>query len=121
MTLSDRVASFARAFLRWPAAWPSVVQEQGRDVLYATWVLGNDYRTRSTLYGAYPHGYLPRVMALFPDARPGNILHVFSGSLPASPDYVRCDSHRDADLSCVQRLRPGRDALRRVSVPARAG
>ncbi|MGE0450873.1 MAG: hypothetical protein AB7Q29_14970 [Vicinamibacterales bacterium] len=89
MTLLERAASFASAFPRWPAAWPHLVEEQGRQVLYATWVLGNDYRTRSALYGAYPHGYLPRVMALFPDAAE-NVLHAFSGSLPAGP-YSRID------------------------------
>ena len=31
------------------------------------------------LYGAYPHGYLERVHAMFPDA--ANVLHVFSGGL----------------------------------------
>lgn len=46
MSLADRVASFAARFARWPASWPHLVREQGRDVLYATWVLGNDYRVR---------------------------------------------------------------------------
>ena len=116
MTLADRVAAFKAVFSKWAASWPWLVREQGRDVLYAVWVLGNDYRTRSTFYGAYPHGYLPRVMALFPDVPPlddraGRLttLHVFSGSLPAGP-YVRCDSHQPAECSCsVYDLTPDRD------------
>src|SRR4051812_8562697 len=69
MTITERADAFARAFPKWPAAWPRIVREKNHDCLYATWVMGNDYRTRSGLYGAYPHGYLPRVLALFPDAR----------------------------------------------------
>jgi hypothetical protein len=58
-------------------------------MLYATWVLGNDYRSRSGFYGSYPPRFLDRVMALFPDAR-GDVLHAFSGSLPTG-QYVRLD------------------------------
>jgi len=99
MTLQDRAEAFAAVFPKFPAAWPRLVLEQGKPVLYAIWVMGNDYRTRSTFYGAYPHGYLPRVMALFPDARPTRTLHMFSGSLPAGP-YIRCDVRQDADMRC---------------------
>lgn len=99
MTLQERADAFARAFPKWPAAWPRVVEEKGRPVLYATFVLGNDYRLRSTYYGAYPHGYLPRVLALFPDVSAGNTLHVFSGSLPAG-DYARCDAVQEAEYQC---------------------
>lgn len=100
MTLRDRCDAYVRAYAKWPASWPRVVQEQGRDVMLATWVIGNDYRNRSTFYGAYPRGYLERVMALFPDATNGaEILHVFSGSLPKG-NYVRCDVLQDAELQC---------------------
>jgi hypothetical protein len=49
--------------------------EDGRVV--GTWVMGNDYRVRSTYYGGYPAGYLRRIKALFPDKN--NTLHLFSG------------------------------------------
>ncbi len=98
MTVVERALAFSRAYARWPASWPRVVQEQGRDVLYATWVIGNDYRNKSRYYGAYPNGYLDRVMALFPDVAYGpDVLHAFSGSLPPG-DYVRCDMVQDAEL-----------------------
>lgn len=87
--LQDRAELYKAAFPRRSASWPHVVIEQGRRVLYATWVLGPDYRNRSGLYGAYPPGYLPRVMALFPDAA-ASVLHVFSGALPRGP-YLRLD------------------------------
>jgi hypothetical protein len=65
-----------------------------------TWIMGNDYRVKSTYYGGYPAGYLKRVKALFPDKR--NVLHLFSGKVDTNimpgktvdlnadnkPDYV---------------------------------
>lgn len=102
ISIAERIAAFERAFPQWPAAWPRLVREQGRDVLYAIWMLGHDYRNKVRYYGAYPPGYLDRIMALFPDDhRVGaDVLHVFSGSLPARAHYVRCDSHQPADLQC---------------------
>lgn len=89
MTTPERLDAFMRAYAKWPSAWPLLAPEQGREVLYGVWVIGQDYRNRSPLYGAYPHGYLPRVLALFPDAG-DNVLHAFSGSLPPGP-YSRLD------------------------------
>lgn len=98
MKLADRIASFEQAYRKWPASWPRLVREQGRDVLYATWLIGNDYRATSKIYGSYPPGYLARVLALFPDVEPSDTLHVFSGSLPKR-SYWRLDSHRSAEVS----------------------
>lgn len=88
-SLAARRDAFMRAYAKWPASWPWLVREQGRDVLYGVWVIGNDYRNKSALYGAYPAGYLERVAALFPDAG-DDVLHAFSGSLPPGP-YSRLD------------------------------
>ncbi len=44
-----------------------------------TWIMGNDYRVRSSYYGGYLAGYLRRVAALFFDRR--NVLHLFSGKV----------------------------------------
>tara|TARA_R100001082_G_C4291834_1_gene128523 strand:+ start:101 stop:673 length:573 start_codon:yes stop_codon:yes gene_type:complete len=49
------------------------------DRLYGTWVMGNNYQVKSTYYGGYPHGYLKRIKALFPDKK--NVLHLFSGKV----------------------------------------
>lgn len=87
MNIQERSEAFALAFPKWPASWPTVVVEQGRLVLYAIWMLGNDYRATSSLYGAYPPNYLKRVRALF---------HAFRGSLPSGP-YSRCDAVREAE------------------------
>jgi hypothetical protein len=44
-----------------------------------TWIMGNDYRVKSTYYGGYPAGYLKRIKSLFPDKT--NVLHLFSGKV----------------------------------------
>lgn len=59
----------------------------------------------SSLYGSYQVEYLERIKTLFPDAV--KVVHLFVGSLPPSPDYVRvglpqgdtkpdieCDAHK---------------------------
>lgn len=47
-----------------------------------TWIMGNDYRVKSSYYGGYPAGYLRRVKALFPDKK--KVLHLFSGKVDLS-------------------------------------
>ncbi|MEO0479026.1 MAG: hypothetical protein AAF196_06055 [Planctomycetota bacterium] len=49
------------------------------DWVTGTWAIGACYRNPNKLYGSYPHGYLERVHAMFPDAR--SVLHAFSGGL----------------------------------------
>lgn len=44
-----------------------------------TWIMGNNYRVKSTYYGGYPATYLKRIKALFPDKQ--NVLHLFSGKV----------------------------------------
>lgn len=90
MTLTQRVEAFKTAYPDNPASWPWLVEEAGRQVMYAVWVVGNDYRNKTEYYGAYPPRFLDKLMALFPDMQPSEILHVFSGSLPAGP-YTRID------------------------------
>ena len=53
------------------------VGQDGR--LTGTWVMGNNYQVKSTYYGGYPHGYLKRIKALFPDKK--KVLHLFSGKV----------------------------------------
>lgn len=79
ISLSDRAASYSRAFPDWPAPRTDARWIDGM------WILGNDYRNKSRLYGAFPPGLLPRVFALFPDA--ATVLHLFSGSL--TEEHVR--------------------------------
>lgn len=81
-TLEDRARFYSEAFPAWPP-----LQVDGR-WLSGVWLLGNDYRG-SGYYGSYPPGYLRRSVAIFPDAE--RVLHLLSGSLPESADYVRFD------------------------------
>lgn len=66
------------------------VAADGRVV--GTWIMGNDYRVKSSYYGGYPAGYLKRVAALFPDRQ--RVLHVFSGKVDTEAlpgDTVDCN------------------------------
>lgn len=56
------------------------VGEDGRIV--GTWIMGNAYGVPSGYYGGYPHGYLKRVKALFPDK--AKAIHIFSGRVDQS-------------------------------------
>jgi len=56
------------------------LSEDGRIV--GTWIMGNAYGVKSGYYGGYPHGYLNRVKALFPDKTAP--LHLFSGRVDQS-------------------------------------
>jgi len=56
------------------------ISEDGR--LVGTWIMGNAYGVKSGYYGGYPHGYLKRIKALFPDKK--NCLHLFSGKVDQS-------------------------------------
>ena len=80
-TLQERSDFYSKEFPKFP---PLRADDRWIDGM---WIMGNNYTT-SGLYGAYPHGYLKRIMALFPDAK--NILHLFSGSLPKG-NYTRFD------------------------------
>jgi hypothetical protein len=74
------------------------VGDDGR--IFGIWVMGNNYQVKSSYYGGYPHGYLKRIMALFPDKK--SPLHLFSGGITEgetvdcnpnlSPTYVD-DAH----------------------------
>lgn len=116
MSLHDRAESYLRAF---PQCADAVWVAGGGRWLYGVWQIGQDYRNASRYYGAYPHGFLKRVLALYPDVPKldGNpecprqdpaclssdgechdacewpewpVLHAFSGSLPPG-DYARLD------------------------------
>ena len=74
-SVGARVQAYNTAFPN----WPPLQEVNGK--LYGVWVLGNDYKNKSKLYGAYPPNYLKRLMSLFPDMLPSETLHLFSGSL----------------------------------------
>ena len=73
LNIQDRVNLYNAGFPKYP---PLVHTDRW---LYGIWMIGNDYRNKTTYYGAYPARYLDRVMSMFPDTK--DILHLFSGSL----------------------------------------
>lgn len=60
------------------------------EMIVGMWVMGNSYKSGSSLYGAYPNTYLRRVAALFPEKKMP--LHIFSGK-------VYSDANLKSDLS----------------------
>lgn len=89
LTLQQRADTYAGVFPDWP---PPRVDARWLD---AVWLMGNNYRSTSArvngqpFYGAYPPGYLKRMLALFPTST--RILHVFAGSLPSTVGGARFD------------------------------
>lgn len=77
MNLQDRIDNYVRE-TKYPRS--IFISEDGR--LVGTWIMGNAYGVKSGLYGGYPHGYLRRVRALFPDKK--KCLHIFSGCVDQS-------------------------------------
>ena len=74
MLWQDRIDSYVQQ-TKFPRSL--FIGEDGRVV--GTWIMGNDYRVKSSYYGGYPAGYLKRVRALFPDKQA--VLHLFSGKV----------------------------------------
>ena len=85
MTVAERAASYSAAF----PAYPPLVTH-GRWI-YGVFEIGNDYRNKSSLYGAYPPRLLDRIRAIFPEHRPETWLHAFSGSLTREAQGLRVD------------------------------
>lgn len=77
MNLQQRIDNYCKS-----TGYPRslFISEDGR--LVGTWIMGNAYGVQSGYYGGYPHGYLKRVKALFPEK--DNCLHLFSGRVDQS-------------------------------------
>lgn len=74
MTWPERIDSYVQ-LTKFPRSL--FIAEDGRVV--GTWIMGNNYRVKSSYYGGYPAGYLRRIRALFPDKKA--VLHLFSGKV----------------------------------------
>ena len=95
MTLQDRIENYVKA-----TQFPRSLFVSADNRIVGTWVMGNNYTVKTHLYGGYPHGYLRRIKALFPDKT--RALHLFSGKVDTAifpgetvdinpsfaPDYV---------------------------------
>lgn len=74
MTLRERIDNYHKV-----TGFPESLFLGGDGRLNGVWVMGNNYQVKSSYYGGYPHGYLQRVKALFPEKQ--KTLHLFSGQV----------------------------------------
>ena len=99
MTLHDRIKSYNELM-----PYPKSLFVGGDGRINGVWIMGNNYHATSGIYGSYPHGYLKRVKALFPDKV--HALHLFSGWLDTNawpgdtldinpPATYVCDAQQD--------------------------
>lgn len=89
-TLQQRAEFYNQAYAHLDSPnTPCVVhQKKGRPFLTSYWFLGGG--NISDFYGSYQTEYLNRITTLFPDCRgQKEVVHLFSGSMPPSPDYSR--------------------------------
>lgn len=93
MTHEQRIENYCRE-----TGYPRslFVSEDGRIV--GTWIMGQNYTVKSAYCGGYPHGYLARIKALFPDKQ--HALHLFSGKvdvgiLPGKTVDINADNNPD--------------------------
>lgn len=90
MTLApqDRINLYREAF----SGFAPLYLMNGR--IEGLWIMGQNYTVKTGYYGGYPHGYLQRVMAMFPDAK--RVLHLFSGCVEkTAPEHVTFDMNPD--------------------------
>lgn len=74
MNWGERITNYERV-----TGFPRSIFEAADGRVVGTWIMGNDYRVKSSYYGGYPAGYLKRIKALFPDR--SRVLHLFSGKV----------------------------------------
>jgi hypothetical protein len=72
MNWQERIDNYVRV-----TNYPRSLFVSADDRVVGTWIMGQQYQVKSQFYGGYPHGYLKRIQALFPDKR--RVLHLFSG------------------------------------------
>ena len=99
MDLQERVDNYHK---KYPSYSKLIIN---RNVIEGIWVMGNNYTTKTELYGAYPHGYLDRIHALYP-LIPKETLHLFSGSLPDSENYDKVDYNTGLDAETFSDIIP---------------
>ena len=97
LTLADRARSYSVAFPKYP---PLAVTERW---LYGVWTIGNYYKRAVGYYGEYPPSYMRRVLSLFPEIRPEQRLHAFSGVVN-DPGSTRVDVNSSLGPDVVSRI-----------------
>lgn len=88
LTLAERAILYNTAYkhLGTPNT-PLIYQHSNnREFIHGFWFVGGG--NISDLYGSYQVEYLRRITTVFPETG-SDIVHLFVGNIPASPDYVR--------------------------------
>jgi len=98
MDLQQRIENYEKKFPKYSKLLIN------NNCIEGIWVMGNNYTTKTSLYGAYPYGYLERIHALFP--KTDKMLHLFSGSLPESPEYDKVDYNTGIDAETMADVLP---------------
>ena len=100
MKLQQRIDNYNNTFKKFPKSL-----FLSEECILGIWVMGNNYTTKTDLYGAYPYGYLNRIHSLFP-LIPNRTLHLFSGSLPDSNEYDKVDYNTGFDAETFSEIIP---------------
>lgn len=74
-------------------------------VIEGIFVMGNNYTTKSSLYGAYPYGYLDRIYTLFKPIK-NKTLHLFSGSIEEEDGIDRVDFKTGINAETMSEILP---------------
>jgi len=98
--LKNKIEIYNKKFNKFP---PSLFLSNNE--IIGLWVMGNNYTTKTKLYGAYPHGYLDRITTLYPIIK-NKTLHLFSGSLPDNDDYDKVDYNTGFDAHTMSDVLP---------------
>lgn len=114
-TLAERAMIYNKAYAHLGTPNTPIIfqHSNSRDFIHAFWFVGGG--NISDLYGSYQVEYLKRITTLFPETG-SDVVHLFVGGIPASPDYVRvglpqtdvkpdieCDAHQ---LSSFLKFKP---------------
>ena len=99
MDLQQKINNYHKTFPKYPQ---SLFLSENQ--IIGMWVMGNNYTTKTDLYGAYPYGYLNRIHSLFP--KTNKMLHLFSGSLPDSDEYDKVDFKTGIDAHTMSEIIP---------------
>lgn len=97
--ITERKAKHAESYNRKFPDRPPLTYSHG--MLTGCWMIGNCFQNPNPLHGAYPHGYLERVHAMFPDAM--RILHAFSGGLTREQARAHTNNYYDCATGQVMR------------------
>lgn len=104
LTLRERAMLYSQIFthLGPPNTPLFYLNKDGREFIHGFWFVGGG--NISNFYGSYQVEYLRRITSLFPDiVGKEKIVHLFSGSIPISPDYTVVgitDNNNPPDIVC---------------------